>query len=250
MKQKEAEDKMRQEKGEPRAYESVIGLEVHMELSTKRKLFCDCPVTFGAAPNSCICPVCMGLPGALPVPNQQAVSYAVALGLATHCSFAEQVAFDRKNYFYPDNPQNYQITQFYEPICQNGFLTIETEQGEKTIGIREIHLEEDAGKLLHGDDGETLVDYNRAGVPLLELVTEPDLSDGKEAASFVEELRRILLYLGISDGKLQEGSLRVDLNLSLRKVGDKELGTRTETKNLNSFRFIQQAAAYEAKPQE
>ena len=229
-------------------YETVIGLEIHVELSTKTKLFCSCPTGFGQAPNSCICPVCTGMPGALPVLNRSVVEYAVAVGLALNCEISHHSAFDRKNYFYPDNPQNYQISQLYLPIAQNGQLTLSDTTPSKTIRIHEIHMEDDAGKLMHSAEGETLVDYNRSGIPLLEIVTEPDFRSSEEVISFLEQLRLTLLYLGVSDCRLQEGSLRVDVNLSVHKP-DTPYGTRTETKNLNSFRAITHAIAHEASRQ-
>lgn len=226
------------------AYETVIGLEIHVELSTKTKLFCSCPTGFGQAANSCICPVCTGMPGALPVLNRTVVEYAVATGLALHCEISRHSAFDRKNYFYPDNPQNYQISQLYLPIARNGHLPLVDTTPAKTIRIHEIHMEDDAGKLIHASDGTTLVDYNRSGIPLLEIVTEPDFRTADEVISFLEQLRLTLLYLGVSDCRLQEGSLRADVNLSVHKPNT-PYGTRTETKNLNSFRAITHAIAHE-----
>lgn len=228
------------------SYETVIGLEIHVELSTKTKLFCACPTRFGQAPNSCICPVCTGMPGALPVLNHTVVEYAVAVGLALNCEISRYTRFDRKNYFYPDNPQNYQISQLYLPIATNGSLTL-SDSG-KTIRIHEIHMEDDAGKLIHSADGSTLVDYNRSGVPLLEIVTEPDFSSAEEVIAFLEQLRLTLLYLGVSDCRLQEGSLRVDVNLSVHRPLT-PFGIRTETKNLNSFRSITHAIAHETERQ-
>lgn len=223
-------------------YETVIGLEVHVELATRTKIFCSCSTQFGGAPNTHTCPVCTGMPGSLPVLNKQVVEYAVAVGLAANCSITQYCKFDRKNYFYPDNPQNYQISQLYLPICQNGGIEIETAAGKKVIGIHEIHMEEDAGKLIH-DDWEdcSLVDYNRSGVPLIEIVSEPDMRSAEEVIAYLEKLRMIIQYLGASDCKLQEGSMRVDVNLSVREAGSKELGTRTEMKNLNSFKAIARA---------
>ncbi len=229
-------------------YETVIGLEIHVELSTKTKLFCSCPTGFGLAPNSCICPVCTGMPGALPVLNRSVVEYAVAVGLALNCDISHYSAFDRKNYFYPDNPQNYQISQLYLPIARNGHLTLSDAASATTIRIHEIHMEDDAGKLIHGTDGQTLVDYNRSGITLLEIVTEPDFRSAEEVITFLEQLRLTLLYLGVSDCRLQEGSLRVDVNLSVHKP-DTPYGTRTETKNLNSFRAITHAIAHESARQ-
>ena len=229
-----------------REYETVIGLEVHVELATKTKIFCGCSTAFGGRPNSHTCPVCTGMPGSLPVLNKKVLEHAVAVGLATNCEITRYCKFDRKNYFYPDNPQNYQISQLYLPICRNGYVEIETKEGSKKVGIHEIHMEEDAGKLIH-DEWEdcTLVDYNRSGVPLIEIVSEPDMRSAEEVIAYLEKLRLIIQYLGASDCKLQEGSMRADVNLSVRPVGEKEFGTRTEMKNLNSFRSI--AAAIEGE---
>ncbi len=223
-------------------YETVIGLEVHVELATKTKIFCGCSTAFGGAPNTHTCPVCTGMPGSLPVLNKQVVEYAIAVGLATNCSITQYCKFDRKNYFYPDNPQNYQISQLYLPICRNGGIEIETAAGKKTVGIHEIHMEEDAGKLVHDDwTGSSMVDYNRSGVPLIEIVSEPDMRSADEVIAYLEKLRMIIQYLGASDCKLQEGSMRADVNLSVREVGAAEFGTRTEMKNLNSFKAISHA---------
>ena len=226
-----------------RQYETVIGLEVHVELATKTKIFCGCSTAFGGAPNTHTCPVCTGMPGSLPVLNKQVVEYAMAVGLATNCQIHQFCKFDRKNYFYPDNPQNYQISQLYLPICHDGGIEIETSAGKKVIGIHEIHMEEDAGKLIH-DEWEdcTLVDYNRSGVPLIEIVSEPDMRSAEEVIAYLDKLRLIVQYLGASDCKLQEGSMRADVNLSVREVGAKEFGTRTEMKNLNSFKAIGRAS--------
>lgn len=223
-------------------YETVIGLEVHVELATKTKIFCGCSTAFGGAPNTHTCPVCTGMPGSLPVLNKQVVEYALGVGLATNCTITQYCKFDRKNYFYPDNPQNYQISQLYLPICRNGYVEIETENGSKKVGIHEIHMEEDAGKLIH-DEWEdcSLVDYNRSGVPLIEIVSEPDMRSADEVIAYLEKLRLIIQYLGASDCKLQEGSMRADVNLSVREVGAEKFGTRTEMKNLNSFRAIARA---------
>ena len=231
-------------------YETVIGLEVHVELATKTKIFCGCSTAFGGAPNTHTCPVCTGMPGSLPVLNKQVVEYAVAVGLATNCQITQYCKFDRKNYFYPDNPQNYQISQLYLPICRNGHVDIETEQGTKSIGIHEIHMEEDAGKLIH-DEWEdcSLVDYNRSGVPLIEIVSEPDMRSAEEVIAYLEKLRMTVQYLGASDCKLNEGSMRADVNLSVREVGAKEFGTRTEMKNLNSFKAITHAIEGERERQ-
>ena len=224
-------------------YETVIGLEVHVELATRTKIFCGCSTAFGGAPNTHTCPVCTGMPGSLPVLNKRVVELALAVGLATNCQINQYCKFDRKNYFYPDNPQNYQISQLYLPICHDGGIEIETpEGGKKTVGIHEIHMEEDAGKLIH-DDWEdcSLVDFNRSGVPLIEIVSEPDMRSADEVIAYLDKLRLIIQYLGASDCKLQEGSMRADVNLSVREVGAKEFGTRTEMKNLNSFKAIARA---------
>ncbi len=233
-----------------REYETVIGLEVHVELATKTKIFCGCSTAFGGAPNSHTCPVCTGMPGSLPVLNKQVLEYAIAVGLATNCEITRDAKFDRKNYFYPDNPQNYQISQLYLPICRNGKVEIETEAGKKYVRIHEIHMEEDAGKLIH-DDWEdcSLVDYNRSGVPLIEIVSEPDMRSAKEVIAYLETLRMLIQYLGASDCKLQEGSMRADVNLSVREKGAEDFGTRTEMKNLNSFRSIMRAIESERERQ-
>lgn len=223
-------------------YETVIGLEVHVELATETKIFCGCSAKFGGAPNTHTCPVCMGMPGTLPVLNEQVVNYAIAVGLATNCDITRYSKFDRKNYFYPDNPQNYQISQLYLPICRDGKVEIDTDNGKKCIGIHEIHMEEDAGKMLHDESGEySLVDYNRAGVPLIEIVSEPDMRNADEVIAYLEKLRMIVQYLGVSDGKLNEGSMRADVNISVREYGSEKYGTRTEMKNLNSFKAITHA---------
>ncbi len=232
-------------------YETVIGLEVHVELATKTKIFCSCSTAFGGAINAHTCPVCTGMPGSLPVLNKQVVEYAMAVGLATKCEITRYCKFDRKNYFYPDNPQNYQISQLYLPICRNGGIEIETEQGgKKTVGIHEIHMEEDAGKLVHDEDGDvSVVDFNRSGVPLIEIVSEPDMRSAEEVIAYLDKLRLMIQYLGASDCKLQEGSMRADVNLSVREAGAKEFGTRTEMKNLNSFRAIARAIENETNRQ-
>lgn len=231
-------------------YETVIGLEVHVELATKTKIFCGCSTAFGGAPNTHTCPVCTGMPGSLPVLNKQVVEYALAVGLATNCNITQYCKFDRKNYFYPDNPQNYQISQLYLPICRDGFVEIETESGSKKVGIHEIHMEEDAGKLVHDDwDDCSLVDFNRSGVPLIEIVSEPDMRSAEEVIAYLEKLRLIIQYLGASDCKLQEGSMRADVNLSVREKGAEKFGTRTEMKNLNSFRAIARAIEGERERQ-
>ena len=215
-------------------YETVIGLEVHVELATKTKIFCACSTEFGGSPNTHTCPVCTGMPGSLPVLNKQVVENAIAVGLATDCEITRYSKFDRKNYFYPDNAQNYQISQLYLPICRNGHVDIKTERGEKAVRNHEIHMEEDAGKLIHDEwENCSLVDYNRSGVPLIEIVSEPDMRSGEEVIAYLEKLRLIIQYLGASDCKLQEGSMRVDVNLSVREAGAEEFGTRTEMKNLN-----------------
>lgn len=233
-----------------REYETVIGLEVHVELATKTKIFCGCSTAFGGEPNTHTCPVCTGMPGSLPVLNKKVLEYAVAVGLAANCKITKYCKFDRKNYFYPDNPQNYQISQLYLPICRDGYVEIATETGTKKVGIHEIHMEEDAGKLIH-DEWEdcTLVDYNRSGVPLIEIVSEPDMRNADEVIAYLEKLRLMIQYLGASDCKLQEGSMRADVNLSVREVGAKEFGTRTEMKNLNSFRAIARAIEGERERQ-
>ena len=232
-------------------YETVIGLEVHVELATKTKIFCGCSTAFGGAPNTHTCPVCTGMPGSLPVLNKKVVEYAAAVGLATNCNITKDCKFDRKNYFYPDNPQNYQISQLYLPICRDGHVDIELEDGTvKPVRIHAIHMEEDAGKLVHDHwSGESLVDFNRSGVPLIEIVSEPDMRSAKEVIAYLEKLRLIIQYLGASDCKLQEGSMRADVNLSVREVGTAEFGTRTETKNLNSFSAIERAIEAEKNRQ-
>lgn len=233
-----------------KTYETVIGLEVHVELATKTKIFCGCSTAFGAEPNAHTCPVCTGMPGSLPVLNKQVVEYATAVGLATNCKITQYNKFDRKNYFYPDNPQNYQISQLYLPICRDGKVEIETENGKKFIGIHEIHMEEDAGKLIHDEwDDCSLVDYNRSGVPLIEIVSEPDMRSAEEVIAYLEKLRLIIQYLGASDCKLNEGSMRADVNLSVREAGATEFGTRTEMKNLNSFKAISRAIENERERQ-
>ncbi len=231
-------------------YETVIGLEVHVELSTRSKIFCGCSAAFGAKPNSHVCPVCMGMPGSLPVLNKQVVEAAIAIGLAANCQITRYCKFDRKNYRYPDNPQNYQISQLYLPICRDGYLEIEAADGYKKIGIHEMHMEEDAGKLIHDEEQAlSYIDYNRSGVPLIEIVTEPDLRTAEEVNAFLQKLRSMISYLGVSDCKLQEGSMRVDVNLSVREEGSQVLGTRTEMKNLGSFRAISKAIEAESKRQ-
>ena len=231
-------------------YETVIGLEVHVELATKTKIFCSCSTEFGGAPNTHTCPVCTGMPGSLPVLNKQVVEYAMAIGLATNCDITKVCKFDRKNYFYPDNPQNYQISQLYLPIARNGYVEIEVGDTKKKVRIHEMHMEEDAGKLIHDEwDDTSLVDYNRSGVPLVEIVSEPDMRSADEVIAYLEKLRMIIQYLGASDCKLQEGSMRADVNLSVREVGTEKFGTRTEMKNLNSFKAIARAIEGERERQ-
>ena len=231
-------------------YETVIGLEVHVELATKTKIFCGCSTEFGGAPNTHTCPVCTGMPGSLPVLNKKVVEFALKAGLAANCQIHQYCKFDRKNYFYPDNPQNYQISQLYLPICHDGYVEIDTAAGKKKIGIHEIHMEEDAGKLIH-DEWEdcSLVDYNRSGVPLIEIVSEPDMRSAEEVIAYLEKLRLIIQNLGASDCKLNEGSMRADVNLSVREVGSPKFGTRTEMKNLNSFKAIAHAIEGERERQ-
>ena len=231
-------------------YETVIGLEVHVELATATKIFCGCSTKFGAAPNTHTCPVCTGMPGSLPVLNKQVVEYAMGIGLATHCDITRVCKFDRKNYFYPDNPQNYQISQLYQPIARNGYVEITVGDTKKKVRIHEMHMEEDAGKLVHDEwDDTSLVDFNRSGVPLVEIVSEPDMRSSEEVIAYLEKLRTIIQYLGASDCKLQEGSMRADVNLSVREVGTQEFGTRTEMKNLNSFKAIAHAIEGERQRQ-
>ena len=235
---------------EEKQYETVIGLEVHVELATKTKIFCGCSTAFGGEANTHTCPVCTGMPGSLPVLNRQVLEHAVAVGIATGCNITRYCKFDRKNYFYPDNPQNYQISQLYLPVCRDGRVEIETETGKKFVGIHEIHMEEDAGKLIHDEWNDcSLVDFNRSGVPLIEIVSEPDMRSADEVIACLEKLRMIIQYLGASDCKLQEGSMRADVNLSVREAGAKEYGTRTEMKNLNSFKAIKRAIEGERERQ-
>lgn len=231
-------------------YEVVIGLEVHAELSTKTKIFCSCPTKFGAQPNTQTCPICMAMPGTLPVLNEKVVEYAVKAGLATNCEISRDSKNDRKNYFYPDLPKAYQISQFDKPLCEHGYIEIEIENEKKKIGLTRIHIEEDAGKLNHDEfGGGTLVDLNRAGVPLIEIVSEPDIRSAEETEKYLRKLKSILEYIEVSDCKMQEGSLRADVNVSVRKRGDTKLGTRTEMKNMNSFRSIVRAIEYEVNRQ-
>lgn len=235
-------------------YEAVIGLEVHVELKTDTKIFCSCTTAFGGDPNTHVCPVCLGLPGTLPVFNEMVLEYAVRAGLATHCDISLFSKFDRKNYFYPDLSKAYQVSQSELPIAKNGYVEIDVDSGTKKIGITQIHMEEDAGKLVHKGDSITtssasMADYNRAGVPLIEIVSEPDMRSGEEARLYLEALRRIIIYTGVSDARMEEGSLRCDVNISLRPEGQEAFGTRAEIKNLNSFRAVERAVAYEIKRQ-
>ncbi len=235
-------------------YEVVIGCEVHVELKTKTKIFCSCPTDFGGEPNTHVCPVCLGLPGTLPVLNKKVLEYAIKAGLALNCEIAQFSKFDRKNYFYPDLTKAYQISQFDLPICKNGYIDIETGKGEKRIGITRIHMEEDAGKLVHQGNTITtsagsLVDYNRAGVPLIEIVSEPDMRSAEEVLEFLNSLKDIIEYTGVSDARMEQGSLRCDVNLSLRPAGQIAFGTRAEIKNLNSFRSVERVIQYEINRQ-
>ena len=235
-------------------YEVVIGCEVHVELKTKTKIFCSCPTDFGGEPNTHVCPVCLGLPGTLPVLNKKVLEYAIKAGLALNCEIAQFSKFDRKNYFYPDLTKAYQISQFDLPICKNGYIDIETDRGKKRIGITRIHMEEDAGKLVHQGNTITtssgsLVDYNRAGVPLIEIVSEPDMRSAEEVVEFLNSLKAIIEYTGVSDARMEQGSLRCDVNLSLRPVGQIAFGTRAEIKNLNSFRSVERVIQYEINRQ-
>ncbi|OLO26455.1 aspartyl/glutamyl-tRNA amidotransferase subunit B [Alkalihalophilus pseudofirmus] len=232
-------------------FETVVGLEVHAELKTNSKIFCGCSTEFGAPPNTHTCPICLGHPGVLPVLNKQAVEYAMRAALALNCEIAEETKFDRKNYFYPDSPKAYQISQFDKPIGEHGSIEIEVNGEKKTIGITRIHLEEDAGKLTHSEYGDySLVDFNRVGTPLIEIVSEPDIRTPEEAYAYLEKLKAILEYTEVSDCKMEEGSLRCDANISLRPVGQVEFGTKTELKNLNSFANVQKGLAYEEIRQE
>jgi len=234
-------------------YETIIGLEVHVELKTKTKIFCSCSTEFGAAPNTHVCPVCLGLPGVLPVLNKKVLEYAIRAALALNCRIAEYSKFDRKNYYYPDLPKNYQISQYDLPIAEHGYLDIEVDGVTKRIGITRLHMEEDAGKLVHQGTITTspysLVDYNRTGVPLIEIVSEPDMRSPEEARAYLDKLKAIIAYTGVSDCRMEEGSLRCDANVSVRPRGAKELGTKTEIKNMNSFRALQRALAYEVERQ-
>ncbi|MCX7918604.1 MAG: Asp-tRNA(Asn)/Glu-tRNA(Gln) amidotransferase subunit GatB [bacterium] len=230
-------------------YEAVIGLEVHAELLTKSKCFCSCSTEFGNEPNSQICPICSGFPGVLPVLNKEAVAMTIKTGLALHCEIATYSRFARKNYYYPDLPKNYQISQYAEPLSRNGYIEIPTKTGLKTIGITRVHLEEDAGKLLHSPDGYSLVDLNRTGVPLMEIVSEPDIRSPEEAKDYLMMLRAILQYLEVCNGNMEEGTFRCDANVSIRPVGTKGLGTKAEIKNMNSFKNVQKALEYEVERQ-
>ncbi|MDI3256931.1 MAG: Asp-tRNA(Asn)/Glu-tRNA(Gln) amidotransferase subunit GatB [Kyrpidia sp.] len=231
-------------------FETVIGLEVHVELATKTKIFCGCSTEFGAPPNTHVCPVCLGHPGVLPVLNRRALELAMKAALALNCRIARESKFDRKNYFYPDLPKAYQISQYDKPIGEHGYVEIETETGTKRIGITRVHLEEDAGKLMHGADGlHSLVDFNRVGVPLIEIVSEPDMRSPEEARAYLEKLKAIMQYCEISDVRMEEGSLRCDANISLRPVGATEFGTKTEIKNMNSFRNVQRGLEHEQERQ-
>lgn len=229
-------------------YEAVIGLEIHAQLLTESKIFCGCPTTFGAAPNTQVCPVCLGMPGVLPVLNKKAVIYTIKTGLALNCKISPYSRFARKNYFYPDLPKGYQISQYELPLCKDGYLDIEVDGNLRRIGIIRIHLEEDAGKNIHDGDC-SLVDLNRAGVPLMEIVTRPDIRSPREAAQFMRRLRQILRYLGVCDGNMEQGSLRCDANVSVRPAGSSEFGVKTEIKNINSFRFVEKAIEYEIERQ-
>ncbi len=231
-------------------YEPVIGLEVHAQLLTRSKIFCSCSTTFGALPNTHTCPVCLGMPGSLPVLNQKVVEFTMKMALATHCRIAPASQFARKNYFYPDLPKGYQISQYELPLAENGWIEIETKKGLEKIRIHRIHMEEDAGKLIHDDfQPVSHVDFNRTGVPLIEIVSEPDLQSPEDAASYLRMLREILRYLEICDGNMEEGSLRCDANISLRPIGTEKLGVKTELKNMNSFRNVQRALDFEIRRQ-
>jgi aspartyl-tRNA(Asn)/glutamyl-tRNA(Gln) amidotransferase subunit B len=232
------------------AYEAVIGLEVHAQLLTQSKAFCSCTTKFGNDPNSNVCPVCLGLPGVLPVLNRQVVEFAIRMGLAANCDVAGKSIFARKNYFYPDLPKGYQISQYEKPICRNGYVEIDLEDGtRKKIGLTRIHIEEDAGKSIHDLDVNTLVDVNRCGVPLIEIVSEPDIRSAKEAYLYMYKIHQLVTYLGICDGNMEEGSLRCDANISIRKKGETKFGTKTEVKNMNSFRNVERAIEFEINRQ-
>ena len=232
------------------AFETVIGLEVHAQLKTRTKIFCNCSTEFGKSPNANTCPVCTGMPGVLPVLNRQAVTFAIKAALATNCKIARESRFDRKNYFYPDLPKGYQISQYAAPIAEHGHLDIETSAGEKTIGITRIHMEEDAGKLIHDPHrAKSKVDLNRTGVPLIEIVSEPDIRSAEEAGAYLRKLHAILKYIDVCDGNMEQGSFRCDANISLRPIGQEEFGTRTELKNLNSFKNVEKAIRFEVERQ-
>ncbi|MBU4010417.1 MAG: Asp-tRNA(Asn)/Glu-tRNA(Gln) amidotransferase subunit GatB, partial [Proteobacteria bacterium] len=231
-------------------FEAVIGLEVHAQLKTKTKIFCSCPTSFGAPPNTHTCPVCLGMPGVLPVLNKKVVEYAMLMGIATNCTISKNSRFARKNYFYPDLPKGYQISQYELPICEHGYIDIETNGSKKRIGITRIHMEEDAGKLIHDNSRPfSLVDFNRTGVPLIEIVSEPDIRSSDEAGAYLRKIRSILRYLDICDGNMEEGSFRCDANISIRQKGSQPFGTRTELKNLNSFKNVEKAILYEIERQ-
>ncbi len=231
-------------------YEAVIGLEVHSQMLTETKAFCGCSTKFGNPPNSNVCPVCLGMPGVLPVLNKKLVEFAIKMGLATHSAVAPYSIFARKNYFYPDLPKGYQISQFEEPICSDGYIEIEKKDGtQKKIGLVRIHMEEDAGKLIHDQDVDTLVDLNRCGVPLLEIVSQPDIRSGEEAYLYLQQIKQIVTYLGVCDGNMEEGSLRCDANVSIRLRGETKLGTKVEIKNMNSFRNVERAVDVEIERQ-
>ncbi len=231
-------------------YEAVIGLEVHAQMLTDTKIFCGCSTKFGSEPNTQTCPVCIGMPGVLPVLNKKALEFAIRTGLATHCTISPYSRFARKNYFYPDLPKGYQISQFEHPICEHGYIEVVVDGNVKKIGITRIHMEEDAGKNIHEGGGKySFVDLNRTGVPLMEIVSEPDIRSPQEAVEYMKKLRAILIYLGVCDGNMEQGSLRCDANVSVRPEGQKEYGTRAEIKNINSFKFVEKAIEYEIKRQ-
>ncbi len=230
-------------------YEAIIGLEIHAQLLTSTKIFCGCPTNFGAEPNTQTCPICSGMPGVLPVLNKKAIELAIKTGLALNCRISDYSRFARKNYFYPDLPKNYQISQYELPLCENGYVEIIVDGTSKKIGIKRIHLEEDAGKNIHTSGHYSFVDFNRAGIPLMEIVTEPDIRTPQEAAIFMRKLRTILRYIEVCDGNMEQGSLRCDANVSVRPIGQESYGTRTEIKNINSFKFVQRAIEYEISRQ-